>query len=55
MSLFSRKPRTVLCAITHCDRTATTRVSFMDASSPSCGHHLVTFERRWGQIFMKGI
>lgn len=49
------KPRPAVCGISHCDRVATMAVSSLPDTSTSCGFHLVTFEKRWGQVFIRGI
>lgn len=55
MRLVRRHTAPLSCDAPRCERVATVRLSNGPDSAASCGLHVLTFERRWGQVFVKGI
>ena len=53
MRLFRRRPS--MCEAFRCDRLASLRLSCLDDVALSCSLHVVTFEKRWGQVFIRPV
>jgi hypothetical protein len=51
--LFKRPP--ALCSIPHCSRLASLRLSCLDDVALSCALHVITYEKKWGQVFVRGL